>query len=71
MSIKGVTVTFAHDLDDEAAERVIDAIRMVRGVASVEPSEATGADHVNREQIRYEYADRAVRAVRDVFFPPK
>lgn len=40
MSAKGLVVHFRRDLDDHEAERMIDALMMIKGVVKVSPVEA-------------------------------
>ena len=56
--IKGVVVTFDHDLHEDTAARVIEAIKMIVGVASVHPSVSNIDDLMNREQVRRELIDK-------------
>lgn len=60
---KGVTVAFEHDIREDDAVAVINAIRMIRGVLAVEPVAATHGDWINREQIRNEMRDAVLVAV--------
>ena len=69
--IKGVVVTFDEDIRDDDFEATIGAIRMIRGVLSVEPSVLTIDDHMNRERIRAEFAGELVGLVRRLQRPVK
>lgn len=63
--VKGVTVAFERDLRPEDAERIVEAIRQLRGVASVEAVEADmSADFCARERLRLELTERVVGALR-------
>ncbi len=56
--IKGVVVTFDHDMHEDHAARVIEAIKMIVGVASVQPSVSNIDDLMNRERVRRELIDK-------------
>jgi len=52
--LKGVTVAFESDIHEDDAEWIINAIRMIKGVAGVAEIESSDDDYINREQIRRE-----------------
>jgi hypothetical protein len=52
--LKGVVVTFETDLRTDDAEAIIEAIKMLRGVATVSPSVTDISDHMNRMRVRQE-----------------
>ena len=52
--LKGCVVTFERDIREDDAEKVLNAILMIRGVASVDVSVADADDHMNRERVRRE-----------------
>lgn len=61
---KGFQVTLSADTRDDDAQRIIDAIMMVRGVADVRPIESDIGDTIIENRIRrelrtqlYEFAD--------------
>lgn len=56
--VKGFTVTLEKDMRIDDVDVIIQAIRMIRGIANVEPSISTSDDHMNRERIRYELRDK-------------
>lgn len=45
---KGLVVTFDRDIREDDAEGIINAIKHIRGVISVEPSVSDVNDHMNR-----------------------
>lgn len=56
--LKGVLVTFDKDIRDDDAECLIEAIRCIRSVASVKPLVADYQDHMARERVRHELANK-------------
>lgn len=50
--LKGCVVTFTRDIRDDDAEAVLSAIRMIKGVLSVDGSVADLGDHMARERVR-------------------
>lgn len=53
--VKGFVVTLAEDLREDDAEEIRRAIRLLRGVVSVDMAEADIHDTINRERIRDEF----------------
>lgn len=62
----GYAVTLAEDLDDEAAQQVLDALRMIKGVLSVEPIAADFNVHVGTERARSEMRGKLLDLVRSL-----
>ena len=62
----GYVVTLAQDIREDDAQRIIDAIGMIRGVVSVEPvkGDAIG-EHILRSRWRSEIIPRVLAALRD------
>lgn len=58
--VKGCVVTFDRDYRDDDAEEILQAIRMIKGVLSVEGSVKNLDDTMNRERIKNRY-ERAIR----------
>lgn len=56
--VKGFTVTLEKDIRIDDVEVIVNAIRMIRGIADVEVSITTGDDYINREMIRNEFRDK-------------
>lgn len=50
--IKGVVVTFDKDYKDEDAQKIIDAIYMIKCVLSVDPQVAGAGDFITRTQVK-------------------
>lgn len=62
----GYVVTLASDLRDEDAQEVLSALRMIRGVLSVEPIMAGFDVHIATERARAEMRSRLLEAVCDL-----
>ncbi len=58
--LKGCYVAFDDDYRTDDVERILEAIRMVRGVASIATTVTNGDDWMNRERIRREYEDKVL-----------
>ena len=50
--VKGFTVTLKEDIRIDDVEPILNAVRMIQGVAHVEPSITTSEDHMNRQVIK-------------------
>ena len=50
--VKGFTVTLDKDYRTDDVEAILNAVRMIQGVAHVEPSLVTMDDHMNRQVIK-------------------
>ena len=59
------TVVLEHELKDEDSERVIEAIRMLRGVADVVPVVADPGFYVARQQARHNLQRILFKALKD------
>lgn len=55
---KGFVVTLTDDMRDDDAQHVIDAIKMIKHVANVEPMVSDMADYLARERARRELIDQ-------------
>ncbi len=58
--VKGCVVTFDRDYRDDDVEEILGAIKMIKGVISVEGSLRNIDDSINREVIKQRY-ERAIR----------
>lgn len=56
--VKGFTVTLEKDIRIDDVETVIQAIRMIRGIAHVEPSISTSEDYMNRQRVKHELREK-------------
>jgi hypothetical protein len=65
--LKGCTVVFDHDIRDDDAEPLLNAIRMLKGVVAVEPSISTSEDYMAQERIRHEMGQK----LWEVIYPKK
>ena len=63
--VKGFTVTLERDFRDDDVEVILNAIKMIRGVANVEPSIVTSEDHINRERLKFELRDKFYKFIKD------
>jgi hypothetical protein len=61
--VKGFTVTLDQDYRDDDVEGILNAVRMIHGVAHVEPSIVTSEDHMNRQVIKYELQKKLYKAL--------
>ena len=62
----GYVVTLAEDLREEDAEHVINALRMVRGVLSVEPVRASLDLTVATERVKAETRERLLALLKEL-----
>jgi hypothetical protein len=56
--VKGVWVAFDHDIRSDDAEPLIEAIKRLRGVQSVEESITDAGDWMARERARHELIEK-------------
>lgn len=63
--VKGFTVTFERDFRDDDVEVILNAVKMIKGVASVEPCIVTSEDHINRERLKWELRDKLYKFMKD------
>ncbi len=63
--LKGITITFDHNMNEEQADALINAIKMFKGVLHVEPSIVTGQDHMNRTLIKAEFLNKIFKLISD------
>ncbi len=52
--VKGLIVTFEEDVSKEWADRLVDAIKIMKGVVSVKPSITNINDCMSRERVKWE-----------------
>lgn len=64
--LKGVTVTFKTDIREDDAEATINAIRMIKGVLSVDPIMANYQDHVARVRLKHEISDKLYKVIEEI-----
>lgn len=61
--LKGCVVVFEHDIREDDAEHIMNAIRCLRGVGGLAGNMVTPDDWMNRERIRLEYAEKLRQAL--------
>lgn len=66
--INSFLVVLDHDIRDDDIEPILNALRMVRHVLSVEPHVASFEDHVAESRARHELGMKALNAVRDAIY---
>ncbi|MFH8627766.1 hypothetical protein ACH4A8_38765 [Streptomyces vietnamensis] len=62
----GYVVTLTNDLNDEDAQQVLDALRMIKGVLSVEPVTASIDVHIGTERARSEIRGKLLDLARNL-----
>lgn len=60
-------VVLEHDIRDDDAQSIIEAIKHIRGVLSVEPHVAAFEDHIALSRVRSEFAQK----LWEVLYPKK
>jgi len=58
--IKGCVVTFNSDLREDDAQKLLDAIMQLRGVAMVASQPVDVSDHINRARIHHEWREKII-----------
>lgn len=59
--VKGFTVTLEKDIRIDDVEVIMQAIRMIRGIADVEPSITSVEDHMNRQMVKNELREKFIK----------
>lgn len=67
--IRHLTITLDQDYRDDDAERIIDSIKMIRGVEHVEEGIVVAEDHLARMAVRAEVQRELHAAIARVFDP--
>ncbi|WP_437323573.1 hypothetical protein [Sorangium sp. So ce381] len=65
MSVKGLVVHFRRDLDDDEAQRTIDALMMIKGVVKVSSVKAGYEDELNRQRVKRDLLSKIDGLLRD------
>jgi hypothetical protein len=65
----GYVVVLEKDIREDDAEGIINAIKMVKGVLTVKPVEATVGFVIERERVKAEYANKLHDAILSVLSP--
>jgi hypothetical protein len=63
--LKGLTITLDHNIREDDAQRIIDAISMVKGVMSIKAIESNADDYIIEQRIRNEIG----RKLLDIIYP--
>jgi len=63
--IKGFTVTLEKDIRIDDVEIILNAVRMIRGIAHVEPSISTSEDHMISMRLKWELRDKFHNFMKD------
>lgn len=61
--LKGLTVTFEHDIRVDDAEAVISAIKMIKGVLSVDPLVSNHEQHIAEARVRHELGRKILKVI--------
>jgi DNA replicative helicase MCM subunit Mcm2 (Cdc46/Mcm family) len=62
----GYVVTLANDIREDDAEAVIGALRMVKGVLSVDPITGSFDVHIAEQRVRAELRDKLLGILREI-----
>ncbi|WP_437596910.1 hypothetical protein WMF28_30460 [Sorangium sp. So ce590] len=65
MSVKGLVVHFRRDLDDDEAQRTIDALMMIKGVVKVASVKSGYEDELNRQRVKRDLLSKIDGLLRD------
>ncbi|WP_437764486.1 hypothetical protein WMF27_35115 [Sorangium sp. So ce281] len=65
MSVKGLVVHFRRDLDDDEAQRTIDALMMIKDVVKVASVKAGYEDELNRQRVKRDLLSKIDGLLRD------
>ena len=63
--LKGFTVALEHDIREDDAEAIKNAIQSLRFVEAVEPIESSGNDWINRTRIKRELMGKLFEVLKD------
>ena len=63
--LKGLTVALTHDIREDDAQSIIDAIGMIKGVLDVQPIEVNGHEWVIETRIQSELRKKLFEALED------
>lgn len=63
-TIKGLTVTIEEDIREDHAKKIKEAIRMIKGVISVELVEEDMDHHMAKAQVRHEFEEKIWKALK-------
>jgi hypothetical protein len=63
--LKGLVVVLDKDIRVDDAEEIINAIRMIKGVADVQGSVANYEDYMNRSRVDRAWQERLMKLIRE------
>lgn len=63
--VKGLVVTLDDDYRIDDVQEIVNAIKMVKGVATVDENITTIDDHMNRVRVKMELQGKLFEALRD------
>jgi len=63
--VKGFTITLTHDVRIDDIEAIETALKMIKGVADVEPSISTHEDHMAQARVKWELRDKFFQFMKD------
>jgi hypothetical protein len=58
--LKGLTVAFAHDIREDDAEAIVNAIKIIKGVLDVKPIVSTHDDWIIESRVRRELGEKLI-----------
>jgi len=64
--VKGLYVSFDDDLHEETVERIVNAIKMIKGVQDVSSNVVNADDWLNRKRIAMEYQGEIYKVLNNV-----
>lgn len=64
--VKGFTVTLENDIRINGVEYIMNAIKMIKGVADVEPSITTYDDHMNRARVMNRFKSKLIEFITEL-----
>ena len=63
--VKGFTVTLEKDIRIDDVEVIMDAIRMIRGIADVQPSISNHDDLINQMRVKSDLREKFLQFYKD------
>lgn len=66
--LKGCVVVFERDIREDDAEAILHAIRMIKGIAEVEPNVSDADDYINQRRVLREVQEKLFEFTRDLDF---
>lgn len=63
--VKGLHVAFEINLNEDDTKRIIDAIKLIKGVMSVKTKEVVADDWIIRSRIKNEFSGKLIEMLED------